>query len=117
MRAHFEGVLVEQRVGPTVRQLFLRFPEAQVVMGMPHRGRLNVLCTLLGKQPGALFAEMDHQQSTWHVGDVPFHLGQSARLAFAQPVRPAAGRLLRAGHQPCALLSGHTLGIAEVGAM
>ena len=61
----------------------------QVVLGMPHRGRLNVLCTLLGKQPGLLFAEMDNAQSRWHVGDVPFHLGQSAELSFPQPVRPS----------------------------
>ena len=56
---------------------------------MPHRGRLNVLCTLLGKQPGSLFAEMGHAHSQWHVGDVPFHLGQSSQLSFPQPVRPS----------------------------
>ena len=54
----------------------------QVFVGMPHRGRLNVLCTLLGKPPGALFAEMNNAQSQFHVGDVKYHLGQSAVLAL-----------------------------------
>ena len=59
----------------------------QVVLGMPHRGRLNVLCTLLGKPAGALFQEMDNAQSRFHVGDVKYHLGQSALLSFPQQVR------------------------------
>ena len=58
----------------------------QVVLGMPHRGRLNVLCTLLGKPAGALFQEMDNAQSRFHVGDVKYHLGQTSLLSFPQQV-------------------------------
>lgn len=59
----------------------------QIFVGMPHRGRLNVLCTLLGKPPGALFAQMNNTQSQFHVGDVKYHLGQSATLSFPSRVR------------------------------
>ncbi|KAK9810028.1 hypothetical protein WJX72_003602 [[Myrmecia] bisecta] len=51
-------------------------------VGMPHRGRLNVLCNILGKSPGALYGEMEGRQSQFHVGDVKYHLGQSASLTF-----------------------------------
>lgn len=54
-----------------------------LLVGMPHRGRLNVLCTLLQKPPGALFAQMNNAQSQYHVGDVKYHLGQGADLTFA----------------------------------
>ncbi|KAK9809577.1 hypothetical protein WJX73_003787 [Symbiochloris irregularis] len=54
----------------------------EILVGMPHRGRLNVLCTLLDKPPGALFAQMNNAQSQFHVGDVKYHLGQSGLLSF-----------------------------------
>ena len=60
---------------------------SQIFVGMPHRGRLNVLTTLLAKPPGALFAEMNNAQSQFHVGDVKYHLGQSATLKFPIEVR------------------------------
>ena len=60
----------------------------QVVLGMPHRGRLNVLCTLLGKPAGELFQEMDNAQSRFHVGDVKYHLGQSSLLSFPHQACP-----------------------------
>lgn len=50
------------------------------------RGRLNVLCTLLDKPPGALFAQMNNAQSQFHVGDVKYHLGQSGLLSFPTQV-------------------------------
>lgn len=59
----------------------------EILIGMPHRGRLNVLCTLLGKPPGAVFAQMNNAQSQYHVGDVKYHLGQSGLLSFPAEVR------------------------------
>ena len=62
----------------------------RIELGMPHRGRLNVLCNILKKPPGALYSEMEGGQSEFHVGDVKYHLGQSASLEFAAEVNPAA---------------------------
>ena len=58
----------------------------RIELGMPHRGRLNVLCNILKKPPGALYGEMEGGQSEFHVGDVKYHLGQSASLEYAADV-------------------------------
>jgi 2-oxoglutarate dehydrogenase E1 component len=53
-----------------------------MVIGMAHRGRLNVLVNILGKPPQQLFAEFDgkfdHPDDPEHSGDVKYHLGTSA---------------------------------------
>jgi 2-oxoglutarate dehydrogenase E1 component len=53
----------------------------EVVIGMPHRGRLNVLANFVGKPLAAIFAEFqDHSTNPDHVhgsGDVKYHLGTS----------------------------------------
>jgi 2-oxoglutarate dehydrogenase E1 component len=48
-----------------------------VVMGMAHRGRLNVLVNVMGKFPSELFAEFEgkHKQVKDYTGDVKYHLG------------------------------------------
>ncbi len=56
-----------------------------VVIGMAHRGRLNVLVNTLGKPPLKLFAEFegkfDHPDTPEHSGDVKYHMGFSADVA------------------------------------
>ncbi|HEY4319167.1 MAG TPA: 2-oxoglutarate dehydrogenase E1 component [Herbaspirillum sp.] len=47
-----------------------------VVMGMAHRGRLNVLVNVIGKPPHALFDEFDGKTAhTLPAGDVKYHKG------------------------------------------
>jgi 2-oxoglutarate dehydrogenase E1 component len=56
-----------------------------VVIGMAHRGRLNVLINTLGKPTEKLFAEFegkfDHPDTPEHSGDVKYHMGFSADIA------------------------------------
>jgi 2-oxoglutarate dehydrogenase E1 component len=51
----------------------------EAVIGMAHRGRLNVLVNILGKQPSMLFAEFEGVHAS-HLtsGDVKYHQGFSA---------------------------------------
>jgi 2-oxoglutarate dehydrogenase E1 component len=50
----------------------------EVVIGMPHRGRLNVLANLMGKSPRAIFREFDdHGDGASTRGDVKYHLGHT----------------------------------------
>jgi len=53
----------------------------EVVIGMAHRGRLNVLVNVLGKAPGKLFSEFEGKYDL-HVGsgDVKYHKGFSSDL-------------------------------------
>ncbi|MGF1474973.1 MAG: 2-oxoglutarate dehydrogenase E1 component [Geminicoccaceae bacterium] len=52
----------------------------EIVIGMPHRGRLNVLANLMGKPYSAIFSEFQGQAVQDEVlgsGDVKYHLGTS----------------------------------------
>ncbi|MCG6566303.1 multifunctional oxoglutarate decarboxylase/oxoglutarate dehydrogenase thiamine pyrophosphate-binding subunit/dihydrolipoyllysine-residue succinyltransferase subunit [Tessaracoccus sp. ZS01] len=47
----------------------------EVCIGMPHRGRLNVLANIVGKSYGQIFREFDGQVDRSGTGDVKYHLG------------------------------------------
>jgi 2-oxoglutarate dehydrogenase E1 component len=51
----------------------------EVVIGMAHRGRLNVLANVMGKSPRAIFREFEDKDPELHRGrgDVKYHLGYS----------------------------------------
>lgn len=56
----------------------------ELVIGMAHRGRLNVLVNILGKPPKTLFDEFegkfDHIDDPAYSGDVKYHMGFSSDL-------------------------------------
>jgi len=54
----------------------------EIVIGMAHRGRLNVLVNTLGKVPKDLFAEFDHTApEELPSGDVKYHQGFSSDIS------------------------------------
>jgi 2-oxoglutarate dehydrogenase E1 component len=62
----------------------------EVVMGMAHRGRLNVLVNILGKSPSMLFDEFEGKHGEHdpdRPGDVKYHLG------FASDIQTAGGEV------------------------
>ncbi len=60
----------------------------EIVMGMAHRGRLNVLANIIGKRPRQMFHEFADAEPEKHLGsgDVKYHLG------FSQDWTTGAGR-------------------------
>ena len=53
----------------------------ELVIGMAHRGRLNVLVNTLGKMPKDLFSSFEGKQNTEVLaGDVKYHDGQSSNI-------------------------------------
>jgi 2-oxoglutarate dehydrogenase E1 component len=54
----------------------------EIVIGMAHRGRLNVLVNTLGKMPADLFAEFEHKAAEdLPAGDVKYHQGFSSDVS------------------------------------
>ncbi|GMU92800.1 MAG: hypothetical protein AMXMBFR4_18580 [Candidatus Hydrogenedentota bacterium] len=49
----------------------------EIVVGMAHRGRLNVLANIMGKSPRQIFREFEDKDPALHLGggDVKYHLG------------------------------------------
>ncbi|MCZ6886405.1 MAG: 2-oxoglutarate dehydrogenase E1 component, partial [Alphaproteobacteria bacterium] len=58
----------------------------EIVLGMPHRGRLNVLANIMGKPYTAIFSEFQghatHPEDVQGSGDVKYHLGTSGDREF-----------------------------------
>ncbi len=55
----------------------------EVCIGMPHRGRLNVLANIAGKSYGQIFREFEGKQDPKSVqgsGDVKYHLGTEGKF-------------------------------------
>ena len=54
----------------------------EIILGMPHRGRLNVLANVMGKPYTAIFSEFEgqaaHPADVQGSGDVKYHLGTSS---------------------------------------
>lgn len=98
----FEGFLQEQfpnskRFGleggealiPAVEQILKRGQKLglrEMVIGMAHRGRLNVLANVMKKPTPYIFAEFRGQETRHHTadgsGDIKYHLGTSADRVF-----------------------------------
>jgi 2-oxoglutarate dehydrogenase E1 component len=55
----------------------------EIVIGMAHRGRLNVLINILGKNPSELFAEFEGRVQYTSSGDVKYHQGFSSNVMTA----------------------------------
>ncbi|MQY50254.1 2-oxoglutarate dehydrogenase E1 component [Rhodocyclus tenuis] len=54
----------------------------EMVVGMAHRGRLNVLVNILGKSPAMLFAEFEGKKAQdLSSGDVKYHMGYSSDVS------------------------------------
>jgi 2-oxoglutarate dehydrogenase E1 component len=62
-----------------------QFHVRDIVIGMPHRGRLNVLANILDKPFGVLFGEFEGNapKTVAGDGDVKYHLGFSSDRVFA----------------------------------
>ncbi|QEL10713.1 2-oxoglutarate dehydrogenase E1 component [Kushneria phosphatilytica] len=69
---------------PMVDELIQRsgnYGTREVVIGMAHRGRLNLLVNLLGKSPSELIDEFDGKKMLAHgSGDVKYHQGFSSNV-------------------------------------
>lgn len=68
---------------PVVKEVIRRGGEdgvKEIVIGMAHRGRLNVLVNVLGKEPDELFQEFEGKVNSERTGDVKYHLGFSSDL-------------------------------------
>ena len=65
------------------------YGSTEAVIGMAHRGRLNVLTNIVGKPYEAIFAEFDDidPKTIQGTGDVKYHLGAKGIHRYHGPVR------------------------------
>ncbi len=62
-------------------QTATRYGVKETLIGMAHRGRLNVLINILGKTPAELFDEFEGKKDTGeYAGDVKYHMGFSSDI-------------------------------------
>ncbi len=61
----------------------------EIVLGMAHRGRLNILANILGKSPRKIFREFEDVDPELYFGsgDVKYHLGHSSDYVTASGKR------------------------------
>ncbi len=74
---------------PALDQLITRSSQLgvdEVVLGMAHRGRLNVLTNIFGKSYKQIFSEFEGKEFEEDVfsGDVKYHLGSSKKIKTAK---------------------------------
>ena len=74
---------------PLIEQIFKRGAQLgidEVIIGMPHRGRLNLLANIMRKPYRAIFSEFQgntaNPEDVQGSGDVKYHLGTSADREF-----------------------------------
>jgi len=60
-----------------------KYGAKEIVLGMAHRGRLNVLVNILGKNPADLFDEFEGKAVYKSSGDVKYHQGFSSNIMTA----------------------------------
>ncbi len=60
-----------------------KYGAKEIVLGMAHRGRLNVLVNILGKNPADLFDEFEGKAKYQSSGDVKYHQGFSSNIMTA----------------------------------
>lgn len=71
---------------PSLDELVQRAGEygaKEIVVGMAHRGRLNMLVNILGKNPADLFDEFEGRAVYRSSGDVKYHQGFSSNIMTA----------------------------------
>ncbi len=77
---------------PLLDELIQRAGKArmeEIVIGMAHRGRLNVLTNIVGKSPSDLFDEFEGKKESHGIiiaGDVKYHMGFSADIEASDHV-------------------------------
>jgi 2-oxoglutarate dehydrogenase E1 component len=76
----------------------------EAVVGMAHRGRLNVLANVIGKSYGQIFKEFEGNldpKSTQGSGDVKYHLGASGTFTAASGKHIPASLVANPSHLEC----------------